>query len=427
MCSERAPRKAVPLAAIALAAALALLAAGCGKKGDPKPPFRPIPKAVSDLEASQRDGEVLLRFSYPQTTTAGQALPALVRVEVWEMARPLPPPAPAAATPPATVAPAGSEPAASAAPEVKPASGEAPAATPPPAATSSATPPGAATPPGTPPPSPPSTPAVAAPPAVDPREFAGAATLQLKLTGDEIAAATAGAKIAITLQLPTPLPEPAEVRVFAVKTASERETSALSNLVALPLRTPPHAPAGLTLTAKVDGVDVGWTATGDGIEGFDVYRRDAASKEFGEPLSFAAADARTLHDPGAAYGHRYVYAVAAVGARRPLLESAIAETREIDYRDRFAPPTPGHLVALADPGRVRLVWDASEAADLAGYRIARRRGEGEWETVTPEPIAAAEYVDSGLTAGESVAYRVSAVDQLGNESAPAEAATTVPR
>jgi hypothetical protein len=425
MCSERAPRHAVPLAATALVAALALLAAGCGKKGDPKPPFRPIPKAVSDLEASQRDGEVLLRFTYPQTTTAGQALPALVRVEVWEMARPMPPTPPPAPVPAA--APAGSEPAAPAAPAEKPATGETPAATPPAAATSGASPPGAATPSGTPPPPPPSTPAVAAPPTVDPREFAGAATLQLKLTGDEIAAATAGAKIAVTLQLPTPLPEPAEVRFYAVKTASERETSALSNLVALPLRTPPPAPAGLTLTPEVDGVDVGWTAAGDGVEGFEVYRRDAASKEFGEPLTFAADIARTFHDSAAAFGHRYVYAVTAVGARRPLLESAIAETREIDYRDRFAPPTPGHLVALADPGRVRLVWDASEAADLAGYRIARRRGEGEWETITPEPIAAVEYVDSGLAAGESVAYRVSAVDQLGNESAPAEAATTVPR
>ena len=94
------------------AVALLLVAAGCGKKGDPEPPFRPIPKAVSDLEGWQRDGEILLRFSYPQTTTAGRALPGLTQIEVWEVVRPLSPPAtPAApATTPAEGAKAESAP-----------------------------------------------------------------------------------------------------------------------------------------------------------------------------------------------------------------------------------------------------------------------------------------------------------------------------
>ena len=451
---------AARLASLASAAVLLLVAAGCGKKGDPEPPFRPIPKAVSDLEGWQRDGEILLRFSYPQTTTAGRALPGLTQVEVWEVVRPLTPPAPpaaaataptegakaeAAATPatgakePATAAsPMSAEPAPAApSPTVAPGTGAgAPAAAAPPAqaaatpaapSTSSAgtalSPPPAGAPPpaATPPPAIPT-----GPQPLDPRELAGGATLRLKLAGDEIGAATRGGRIAVRLPLPSPLPDKPEVRYYAVKTATARATSAFSNQAVVPVREPPTPPTDLILTPKADGVEVGWSSAAAGLAGFDVYRRDAEVKEFAEPLTQAAADARSVLDRGAAFGHRFIYAVTAVGSRQPLLESGITETREIDYRDRFAPPVPASLVALADPGRVRLVWTASGASDLAGYRVSRRRADGDWKPLTAEPIAATEYVDEGLAAGERVAYRVTAVDQIGNESVPAEAATTVP-
>lgn len=372
-----------------LTLAVALLATGCGKRGDPLPPFRPIPKAVADLTAAQRDGEVVLRFGFPATTTAGRTLPTLSRIEVWEVVRPAPPPA----------APA------------------APAATP--EAPAEGTPPPPPTPPAAPPPP-------AGPPPLDPRELAAAATLRLTLTGDEIAAAVAGDRVAVELPLPAPLPEAPEVRYYAVKTATERETSAFSNQAVLPVRRPPPPPTGLTLAGRTDGVEVGWTDAAADLAGFAVYRRDAEAKRFGSPLAITEAGARSYFDPSAAFGRRYIYAVTAVGAREPLLESAIAETREIDHRDRYPPPPPANLVALADPGRVRLVWGASETSDLAGYQVFRRRGEGEWERLTTAPTTAGEWVDEGLGAGARVAYRVTAVDRLGNESAPAEAAATVP-
>ncbi len=108
----------------------------------------------------------------------------------------------------------------------------------------------------------------------------------------------------------------------------------------------------------------------------------------------------------------------AVAQRVPLVESAIAAAREVDYRDVFAPPVPAGLVALADAGAVRLVWDESRAPDLAGYRLYRRRGDGPWRPLTAEPVTAVEYTDADVAAGETYRYRVTAIDALGNESEP---------
>ena len=67
--------------------ALCLLAVACGKKGNPLPPMRVIPTAATDLVVSQRGNQLVLRFAYPQTTTAGAKLPGLAAVEVSAMTR----------------------------------------------------------------------------------------------------------------------------------------------------------------------------------------------------------------------------------------------------------------------------------------------------------------------------------------------------
>ncbi len=191
---------------------------------------------------------------------------------------------------------------------------------------------------------------------------------------------------------------------------------------------PPPAPRELTAAARADGIEIGWQAEEDpGIAGFDVYRRLSTERDFGEPLQLVGPAERSFVDAGARYGQRYLYAVTAVGQRSPLVESAVAATREVDYRDVFPPPVPASVVALADAGAVRLVWDESRAPDLAGYHVYRRRGDGEWQRLTAEPAAEVEYADPDVTPGEPYAYRVTAVDELGNESEPSTVAETLLR
>jgi hypothetical protein len=264
---------------------------------------------------------------------------------------------------------------------------------------------------------------------------------------------------------------------LAVKTQGPSgEESALSNLVVFPLQEAPAPPTGLAVEAGPDGVKVSWSyklpateppaepespaageaaappteasapaapekaapatapsTTGDetsegtegGVSGFDVYRRLATEKRYGQPSRFVGPRLRSFVDPSAVFGQRYIYTVTAVSARHPVLvESPFAEEVEVEYRDRYPPAAPEGLVALYGEGRVRLVWKASPAADLAGYKVFRRGPDTqEFQPLTSEPVTATELVDRNLAAGASYTYQVTAVDRLGNESPPSEPAT----
>ena len=69
---------------------LALLAIGCGKRGDPTPPVPAIPQAVTDLTATQQGTSVVLTWTFPSLTTAGQALGKVEQVFIYRWIEDLP-------------------------------------------------------------------------------------------------------------------------------------------------------------------------------------------------------------------------------------------------------------------------------------------------------------------------------------------------
>ncbi len=182
---------------------------------------------------------------------------------------------------------------------------------------------------------------------------------------------------------------------------------------------PPASPARVTVTARGDGVLVEWTPVEGTVAGYNVYRRGAQERANAKPVHTAGAQEKSWLDNTARFGQSYIYGVTALSQLQPPIESAIASEHEVRYVDRFAPPAPTELVALAETGRVRLVWRPSEAEDVAGYIVYRRAVDGgKFERVTPKPVEAAEYVDTAVAGGRTYTYRVTAVDQAGNESGP---------
>lgn len=378
MSSERA-------AAVVVAVALAGGLAACGKKGDPSPPLRYVPQTTQALTVSQRHLDLVLELPYPKTTAAGMALPGLDRIEVWEVRRP------------AAGALGG-------------------------ARRDDAAEPGAAEPPGAE-----GTESGAAaetasgPPPLDPREFAGAATLRTQIAGPALSAVVVGERIVIPLPLAATFPEVPEALYLAVRTVSAGDDrSEMSNQAVIVPRVPPAAPQGLAAEAGPGGVRLSWQADGPTVIGYDVYRRGAQERTFLDPIARLDAGAGGYFDDSARFGERYIYAVTAVAAREPVIASAVGSTVEVDYRDRFPPAAPAGLVALVEEGRVRLVWEAAQAADLAGYRVSRASGGGPARPVGDGLMTGSEWVDESVSAGTTYTWQVVSVDGEGNASSPAE-------
>ena len=368
---------------LGLLLALAILLPACGKKGDPLPAPRTIPRTIDDLTVRQRGFEVVLEMSYPKTTVAGLPYSGLDEVVLFSMERPVPS-LPVTAAPSAPSAP--SEPSE---------------------------------------PSAPSAPApLAVPAAPDPREFAGAAQPLVRISGAELASAISGDRITLRFRLPEPIPQPAPLRYFAVRAhAAGGETSDFSNRVSLRALDPLDAPLEFALAGRKDGVVLTWQAPagtagasgGSSAIAYRVYRRSAALTGYGEPIAkLNDPGARTALDSSAVYGQRYVYAVAAVAAQAPLVEGALSAEREILFEDRFAPAIPGGLTALPGEGSVRLVWAAVAEPDVAGYLVERADPGSDFHRITEASTADLEITDRGLGSGFTFRYRVAAVDRSGN-------------
>jgi len=373
-CSRQ---RAVAIVLGTVVLAVAVLAA-CGKQGPPLPPLKAVPATTKDLVATQQGAQIVLTFTYPKTTAAGLALPGISAVEVLNATRQ-----------------AGSD---------------------------------------------------GKPIAMDPKQFASTGKTLTKVVGADLTAATSGDRIVITLPVPPAPPAPAKpapaatpapattpvpgttpapagsplvAHYFAVRTFGEEgDRSEISNVSAVVPKAPPPAPERLTVTARADGVLVEWAGVTGAAGGYNIYRRDAQERFHGQPVHVAGAEERSWLDSTARFGQSYIYTVTALAQREPVVESAVGSEHEVRYQDRFPPAVPAEVVALAEAGRIRLVWKSVDAEDLAGYIVYRRTGNGSFERVTAQPLPTPEYIDTAVTAGQSYGYRVTAIDKTGNESDP---------
>lgn len=176
--------------------------------------------------------------------------------------------------------------------------------------------------------------------------------------------------------------------------------------------TAPSVPTNVHATsAQCTRVELAWSASTDAESGVASYRvyRDGAL--IAQPAQAGCADAAVVP------ATRYAYTVAAVNGAG--LESAPSAALAVTTpADTAAPSVPAGLSVNATGSRAIAVgWTAStDNVGVTGY-VVRRDGSIVGTAATPG------WTDTGLIAGRTYRYAVSARDAAGNESEPcAEAA-----
>jgi len=373
------------------AAALFILALACGKRGDPKPPVPIIPKATSDLVVAQRGAKVILSWSFPSLTTSGQKLGGVRRVVVYRYIEELPVTQPPRDT--KTLMPGDIDPTVPTAISL-----------------------------------------FAKVPPIGRQQFTRLRQRLDSLEGSEMPAATAAARLVYEDSPPFHTSDGRPVRLdYAIVTEGLTARSEMSNLATIVPVDVPAPPDTVVATAKPEGVVLTWNApqkavTGNEkprVIGYNIYRvpKGQALEELASPVNGAPVSQTTYTDVPSYGAHQYfITALAATGP--PRIESDPSAPASVEFKDLLPPPPPTGLTALVETNAVRLVWDAVDAPDLAGYRIYRTEGSGE-QVLKPvgrlplvfnPPTTQTHYTDSDVQAGISYFYEVSSVDKSGNES-----------
>jgi hypothetical protein len=374
-----------------LAVAALVLALACGKRGDPHPPVPVIPKATSDLVVAQRGIKVILSWSFPSLTTAGQKLGDIRRIVIYRCAEELPVTQPPRDT--KTLMPGDIDPTVPTAMAL-----------------------------------------FAKVPPIGPQHFTRLRQRIDSIQGSDLPASTVGAKLVYEDSPPFHTADGRPVRLdYAVVTEGKTARSEMSNIASIVPIDVPVPPDGLTATAKPEGIVLTWNApqkvvTGTEkprVVGYNIYRTAPGQTidELTSPVNPTPVAKTTYTDvPG--YGP-YQYVVTAVAVTAPRIESDPSAPATAEFKDLIAPPPPTSLTALVETKAVRLVWDPVDAPDLAGYKIYRAEGSGLQELkvvarvpLVTQPITQTNYTDTTVNPGISYFYEVSSIDKSGNESKP---------
>ncbi len=399
----------VPVSLLLLLASL-VPAAGCGKKGPPRPIVKVRPGAISDLSVRQRGRSVLVDFTLPAVTTTGQPFTDFAEVEIYKLRE---------EEPQDTSAPSdGGAPASGAA-----ASG----------ATGSAVPRGRF---------------IAA------YDFLKKSDSLVKLARADVPRYTKGLSTASSssatmakaegatgpIQLPSlklevkddlaaePIGGESPNRLYyaAIVRDGQGRKSDLSNIDSIVPLVPPAKPENLKASVEGQTVKLEWDppSTGDTPKGYRIARA-VQGKETIELVAVPIKETDYTDLVAGAGADSVTYLVrSSATLDSPYVESDDAATVTVSVKDTKAPEAPSKVRASGGPGRIDLYWDRSASADATGYAVYRaERKEGPFVKLTDRPVSAQTYSDTTAKAATTYFYAVTAVDAAGNES---ERSTAVP-
>ena len=232
---------------------------------------------------------------------------------------------------------------------------------------------------------------------------------------------------------------------FAVAVSARGRYGPITGLVPAPLGPTSGPPSEPVIDVEEDRMVLRWTAPPDAradvaptepdllpsrpiLPGpppttYDVYEvpRDRpadAPVAIPVPLTQAPVTSTELAQSGITLGAercfvvRPVDIVSGIHVRGPASPMACAS-----FADTFPPGAPSSLESIAAGGVISLLWEGTEAKDLAGYLVLRGEpGSATLTPLTPEPVRPTTYRDESVRPGLTYVYVVVAVDTAGNRS-----------
>ena len=183
--------------------------------------------------------------------------------------------------------------------------------------------------------------------------------------------------------------------------------SGWSNLVAVHVRQPVEEPVNVQAVAAAQGVKITWS--GSGAASYLVFRKTEKDEQ---PVLLGQPEKPEYLDATTEYGKSYQYWVQAIADHA---ESVTAASKPVTPVDVFPPAVPSGLTAAAGVNSIELAWERNTDSDLKDYIVYRSLDGSPFEKIAE--LNTPSYSDLKVESGKDYSYEVSAIDQLGNESA----------
>jgi predicted phage tail protein len=197
-----------------------------------------------------------------------------------------------------------------------------------------------------------------------------------------------------------------------------------------PQHIPPNPPTGLAATSNsLTQINLSWNPptsnAGPPVTGYKI-QFSIDSGIFTDLVSNSASTSTSYSHTGVS-SHTYTYKVYAINSVGTSNSSNIVSA--VPTQVKSAPYTPTGLSAIAaSPTSISLSWvtpSTDGGSPIIGYKIEAKIGSGTYIILVANTASSStSYLNTGLIAGSTYTYRVSAINSIGTSNPSNEAYTT---
>ena len=212
-------------------------------------------------------------------------------------------------------------------------------------------------------------------------------------------------------------------KVTAVNGAGESAQSNEASAMLVVLATTPTAPLGLVASAQsASQIELSWQPpSSDGnstIVGYVVERSVNSGTTWSVLVQDTGSNATTFSDTGLASGTTYSYRVSAINGEGTGIPSNTSSATTASSTQGVPSPPTGLAATPLSYSQINLSWttpSSNGGSSILGYEIERSaNGGATWSPVMPDTgSTATTFSDTGLGAGKTYLYRVSAINSMG--------------